>query len=324
MRAIVFTDKGKVEVQDHFECDPNPGPGEVQIKALYTAVTIGTERNVLLAGPYSSPFPVICGYQNVGRIEKLGEGVDNVAVGDIVYSDVGGQPTNFEGTCWGGHLELKNRPASGNFVKLPDTVPAEDAALFGILGVGMRAVKRGQTKMHDRVLVIGLGLIGQACLQSALAMGADVCGVDLMAERRDLAMKCGATQCWDGGEDGVWDKIRASGEFDVVFETTGVTDMPDNALSTLRMHTGRMVAIGGKFEMKYKNLDFGQGKEATIIHTSHFWPEDTEDVARLSGRGVIKPGALVTHRLDVEDAPKIYQQLIDDPSGMLGIIFRWN
>jgi 2-desacetyl-2-hydroxyethyl bacteriochlorophyllide A dehydrogenase len=322
MRAIVFVEKGKVEVWDDLETPPLK-PDEVRLKTLFTGITIGTERHCLLGGPYSGGFPMIPGYQTVSEVADIGSKVEGFATGDIVFSDEGSEPVNFAGSSWGGHTEIRNRDTTGNIIKLPEGMSPTDACFLGIMGIGLKAAKRGGVKIRDRVLVIGLGLIGQACAQAANAMGAYVEGIDLMPDRRDLAAQLSCTRVWDAGMEGIWEAVRADGGFDVVFETTGVEDMPDKALQSLTVSTGRMVAIGGKFVMKYDNLSSGQGFEATIIHTSHFGLEELQDLVRLIPARKANTKELITHRVPVETAPEIYRQLIDDPSGMLGIVFDW-
>jgi 2-desacetyl-2-hydroxyethyl bacteriochlorophyllide A dehydrogenase len=322
MRAIVFVEKGKVEVWDHLEA-PELKPDEVRLKTLFTGITIGTERHCLLGGPYSGGFPLIPGYQTVSEVTDVGSEAEGFEKGDVVFSDDGNAPVNYDGSCWGGHMEIRTRPAAGNIVKLPDGVDPQEACFFGIMGIGLKAAKRGAVKLHDRVLVVGLGLIGQACAQAANAMGAYVEGIDLMPERRDLAAKLACSKVWDAGADGIWSSVRANGGFDVVFETTGVEDMPDKALQSLTPSTGRMVAIGGKFVMKYDNLSSGQGFEATIIHTSHFGFEELRDLVRLIPSGKANTRDLITHRLPVEKAPEMYRRLVDDPAGILGVVFDW-
>ena len=273
---------------------------------------------------YSGPFPIICGYQTVSRVVRKGPEIRSLDIGDMVFSDSGSKPVNFAGTCWGGHIELRNRTETGNIVKLDPGIDLQDATLLGVMAVGLKAAKRGRVAIHDRVLVIGLGLIGQACAQASAIMGAEVSGIDTMPERLSLASRLSCSRVWDAREADSWRAIRASGDFDVVFETTGVADMPDRALQSLRSGTGRMVAIGGKFEMSYRNLDSGQNREATIIHTSHFGPEDLQDLVRHLRRGSIQTRPMITHRPKLAEAPNLYQKIIHDPSGLLGVVFDWS
>jgi hypothetical protein len=33
---------------------------------------------------------------------------------------------------------------------------------------------------------------------------------------------------------------------------------------------------------------------------------------------------MITHRVKVEEAPTIYRKIVEDPSGLLGVVFEWN
>jgi len=322
MRAIVFPEKCRVEVWSGLK--PRAlKDDEVRLQTVYTGVSAGTERHVMMGGPYSGRFPVIPGYQNVGRIIEIGPGVSGWNVGDIVFSDGGLPPEGWTGSSWGGHIEVRNRRPEGNFVKIPSNLALEEASLVGVMSIGMKAAKRGNVRLSDKVLVIGLGLIGQGCAQSSNAMGAEVHGVDLLPLRLEVSRKASCHEVWDGREVDVWDRIRGAGPFDVVFETTGAEGIPDLALSCIRNSTGRMVAIAGRVYMTYKNIGSGQAHEATVIHTSHFGPGDVHDVIRqvLNHRIVINP--LITHRVSVDEAPKIFIKMLDDQSEILGVIFSW-
>ena len=60
---------------------------------------------------------------------------------------------------------------AANIVPLPEDMPEELGALVEPMAVGYHAVRRGQPRPEDRVLVIGGGPIGQACLLAARRAG---------------------------------------------------------------------------------------------------------------------------------------------------------
>ena len=62
---------------------------------------------------------------------------------------------------------------AANIVRLPDEMPAELGALVEPLAVGYHSVRRGEPVPEDRVLVIGGGPIGQACLLAARRLGVE-------------------------------------------------------------------------------------------------------------------------------------------------------
>ena len=82
---------------------------------------------------------------------------------------------------------------AANIVPLPEDMPAELGALVEPLAVGYHAVRRGEPTAEDRVLVIGGGPIGQACLLAARRLGVTALAVsDVSPSRRELCARLGA------------------------------------------------------------------------------------------------------------------------------------
>jgi D-arabinitol dehydrogenase (NADP+) len=65
--------------------DPEPGPGEVVLRTLMTGVC-GTDLHIHDGGFFSA-YPLIPGHEIVGEVESIGEGVHDLAVGDVVAAD---------------------------------------------------------------------------------------------------------------------------------------------------------------------------------------------------------------------------------------------
>lgn len=85
MQAVMLSRKGGPEVLETVELPlPLPGPGEVRVKILATGV--GATDLTMRRGryPYAPKIPFVPGYESVGRIEALGEGVTRFALGDKV------------------------------------------------------------------------------------------------------------------------------------------------------------------------------------------------------------------------------------------------
>lgn len=83
MRAVVFERPHEFSVTR--VPDPRPGPGEVRLRTVVTGVC-GTDRH-LLAGGFLARYPLIPGHEIVGAVESLGDGVADLAVGDLVAAD---------------------------------------------------------------------------------------------------------------------------------------------------------------------------------------------------------------------------------------------
>ncbi len=289
---------------------------EVRTQTLVTGVTNGTEKNNLLCGNYAMPddaLPVGYGYQNVGRVTEVGPDVENLKVGDVLFmSD--------------DHHEFLNYSEDNLLIKLSDGIDITHAALFGVAGVAMHDVRRAETKLGDRVLVVGAGPIGQFTAQAARASGAHVTVVDLDQHRLDLALECGADAVFQITGDETWAAIREAGQFDIVFEDSGADVLGkiigvgwgDGVIKT----RGKVVVIAGRDDVVYK-FNSGQGCEVAILQASHFDNSDLAEVMRLVEAGVIRVGPLIQEVAKPADAQRIYDALRDNSNSLMGTVFDW-
>ena len=121
--------------------------------------------------------PLPLGYCNVGRIVSLGEGVSEFSIGDRVASN-------------GPHAEYVNIPTN-MVVKIPDKVSDEEAAFTVIGSIGLQGIRLCNPSFGESIVVTGLGLIGLLTAQMLLANGCRVIGIDIDAEKCELARKLG-------------------------------------------------------------------------------------------------------------------------------------
>lgn len=85
MQAVMLTKKGGPEVLQTVELPmPLPGPGEVRVKILATGV--GATDITMRRGsyPYAPKLPFVPGYESIGLVDALGEGVTSLKLGDKV------------------------------------------------------------------------------------------------------------------------------------------------------------------------------------------------------------------------------------------------
>ena len=98
-------------------------------------------------------------------------------------------------TQWGAFAEfVAIRHADVNLVALPDSIDFVTAASLGCrFATSFRAVvHQGRVTSNDTVVVHGCGGVGLSAVMIAAALGARVIGVDLNAQRLQLAKECGA------------------------------------------------------------------------------------------------------------------------------------
>jgi 2-desacetyl-2-hydroxyethyl bacteriochlorophyllide A dehydrogenase len=319
MKGIMFVEKGKAVLQE--EEAPTCRPGHILCKTLFSGVTNGTERNVLMGGNYCGGWPGRCGYQNVGCVLAAGEGVEAYKEGDIVFSGQFSQ-----------HVErfvvnVSDPESEGNLViRVPKSVDLKHAALFGMVSVAMHDVRRAEVRLGDRALVVGAGGIGQFTAQAARAAGAHVTVCDLNEERLAIAAKLGAHRTVTVSDEESWKQVGSGGQFDMVFEDSGAPIL-DGILrgfggKRLIKHRGKLVLIAGRHEVTY-SFNAGQGAEVAVLHAGHFQRSDLKEVCRLVADGVIRVGPLIRDVVPISDAVPVYERLRDNPGSLLGTVFDW-
>ena len=186
--ALWYVGAGRAEIRT--EPLAEPGPGEIRVRALYSAVSRGTERLVLagrvppseierMRAPFmagSFPFPVKYGYATVGRVECGPPGLQ----GRLVFAL---HP----------HQSVFNIPAEA-VVPIPDRVPPTRAVLAANMETALNAVWDARPAAADRIAVVGAGVVGSlvAWLCGQLP-GAEVTLVDIVPSRGELARALGVS-----------------------------------------------------------------------------------------------------------------------------------
>ena len=167
---------------------PEPGPGDVVVRTLFTGVSRGTEtlvfrgevpesQHAAMRAPFQEgefPGPVRYGYLNVGVVEH---GPDELR-GRTVF-------------CLYPHQTAYVVPA-GTVVPVPDGVPARRAVLAGTVETAVNALWDAPPLLGDRVTVVGAGMVG-CCVARLLARFpcTDVELVDVDPARAEVAARLG-------------------------------------------------------------------------------------------------------------------------------------
>lgn len=220
---------------------PEPGPGEVLIRVDAAAVTAGDAR--LRSGRFPPGFALparlaigirgprsrVPGAVFSGRVERLGDGVADLAIGDAV--------AGMTGMRLGAHAEYTVAPA-GKLARKPPAVSHADAAavLFG--GTAALYFLRGKVGPGTTVLVNGAsGSVGTSAVQLAAHAGASVTAVT-SGPKRELMASLGAKRVVDYRETPV---ARLDERFDVVLDTVGNLSRSDGL--RLAGPTGTLVLV---------------------------------------------------------------------------------
>src|SRR5262245_58808245 len=131
--------------------------------------------------------PMPLGYSSAGTVVGVGKEAGGFGVGDRVVCAGAGFAVHGEVVSVPGNLcaAIPPRPDGG-------LVPFEEAAFATLGAIALHGVRVAGPTLGERVVVIGLGVIGQLASQLLTAHGCTVLGVDHDAERVRLARELGA------------------------------------------------------------------------------------------------------------------------------------
>ncbi|MEX0276602.1 MAG: NADPH:quinone oxidoreductase family protein [Ruegeria sp.] len=245
MRALLSVTKGGPETLELTTLpDPVPAPDEILLRIHAAGVNFPDALMIRDLYQMKPPRPFAPGGEVAGEIIAVGEKVADFAPGDRVLALVGhgGFAT---------HLTLKARSA----VKIPDTMPYEDAACFVFTyGTSHHALKdRAALKAGETVLILGAaGGVGSAAIELAKASGARVIAAVSSTEKADFCKKIGADETLiyprsidRNGQKALSSDIKrlAGGEgVDVVYDAVG-GDYAEPALRAMTWN-GRFLVVG--------------------------------------------------------------------------------
>ena len=293
---------------------PDPGKpvgNQIRTKTVYSGVTNGTERNFLVRGNYApkdTSLPCSMGYQMIARVIETGPDVKQWKVDQLLYMATP-------------HAEYTVVPEDAKLIEVPPEIDPKHAALFGMASVAMNTCRTIDVRMGERVLIVGLGCIGQIASQIANSMGAKVTTCDIDQNRIDLARKIGAAEEVYNVSGENWSKHILDDSYDVVIDVAGVPDMEDKFIHAIRIK-GRIILMGGRFKVNY-TFGEGQNKELTIKQTGSFSGDDLANLSRMVQLSAVKIGPLIRDVVTLDDAGRIYEKLRDRPHELLGTVFSW-
>lgn len=319
-KKVVITKYGGPEVLSVVEESnlPMPKKGEVRIKTLATSAcfTDTMIRKGIYYGVKQKP-PFAPGYDVVGMIDELGEGVTHLKVGQRVA----------ELTVTGAYSEYMCLPAS-HCVPVPDSVDASEAVslVLTYLTAYQMLHRIAKVKRGARILVHGAsGAVGTALIQLGMLHELEIHGTASKSSRNFVA-SLGATPIDYQEEDFVRtiNALNPKG-VDAVFDAVGGANFKR---SFQCLNTGGILVAYGSYNsaigkesggmVSYTTLMIRSaitpGKSASIysiVPTKEKHPdwfvEDLKALLSLLEQGKIKP--VVSQKLKLTDAVQAHQLL---------------
>jgi 3-hydroxyethyl bacteriochlorophyllide a dehydrogenase len=289
---------------------PAPGPDEILVDIEWSGISTGTER--LLWSGRMPPFPgmgypLVPGYESVGRVRELGSAVTGFAVGQRVFVP-GARCFGEVRGLFGGAASQLVVPAVR--VTAVDDALGERAVLLALAATAYHALANPNAAPAD--LIVGHGVLGRLLARITIALGAPA----PMVWERDERRRQGAT----GYEviDPATDNHR---RYRSIYDVSGDSRILDSLLGVLA--PGGEVVLAG-FYTEAMQFDFTAAfmREARIRIAAEWKEPDLKAVIALIERGALSLDGLITHRRDAQSADAAYRQAFGDPD-CLKMVLDW-
>jgi predicted dehydrogenase/threonine dehydrogenase-like Zn-dependent dehydrogenase len=369
-QLIQEMDSGTIRVVD--VPAPVVRPGGVLIRTTHSVISVGTERSTVELGRKSllgkamerpdqvrkvldtvsregvaSAYHKVrtrlselspMGYSAAGVVERVGDGVSGIEVGDRVAA---------AGAGYASHAERLWVPKN-LVVRVPDGVPGEAAAFATLGAIALQGVRQAEPRLGESVAVIGLGILGQLTVQLLAAAGVRALAIDLDPSRVALAREHSALG-WVRSDDvaaRVEDATGGLGADAVIITAATSSTDPMELAGALARDRARVVVVGmvpievPRSPYYEKELDvrlsrsYGPGRyDPAYEEDGHDYPvgyvrwteqRNMQAFLELIAAGKVVLDPLVTHRFDFESAVSAYDVVTGDDAGsVLGVVLRY-
>ncbi len=333
-RRLVVEEYGGLEALTVIEEEalPQPGPGQVRVKSLASGVAFTDVmiRNGVYPGVKEKP-PFTPGYDLVGEVDSLGEGVTRYSIGDRVA----------ELTVIGAQAEYVLLD-SQNLVPVPRRLdPAAAVSLvLSYTTAYQMLTRKAEAAAGERILVHGAGgAVGTALVQLGKHLQLEVYGT-ASPEKHNLVRRLGAVPINYQQED-FREVIRALDPpgVDAVFDHIG-GDHFKRSFRSLR-HGGTLVAYG------FYNAAMGRGgsnpfdflrlmlwnllpnRKSASLYSIQPWREkypdwfaaDLSALFQLADEGMIDP--VIWKKISLDEVPQAHRWIEQaDAEGKIVCVFE--
>ena len=331
MRAMVVRKWGEAFKLEERLDPQQPAPGEAVMKVR--AAGVGLTLVTMRTGIFGGTAPRIMGHELGGDIIAVGDGVENVKMGQrcavYFYLNCGhcrwcrdGRETlceNHGGYVGvhrdGGYAEFVSLP-SENFLPIPDNLDYEGAAIAAdAVNTPWHCMReRAQINPHDDVMLVGAGGgVGIHGVQVAKVFGARVIAVDISEEKLELASKWGADEVvnFRAIEDLAAEAKRLTDGkgVDAAIDFVGKPETFQACIDGLAVG-GRAVVIGaqpGDVKVNPVNLVI---TEQIVTGSRHSTRAELIETMNIMARGLVTP--VVGKRLHFTEVEALFQDLQDE------------
>ncbi|NKB67166.1 MAG: zinc-binding dehydrogenase [Candidatus Latescibacteria bacterium] len=328
--AVVFTAPNTVEYQP-VTC-PDPGPSHIVVRLTHSWISNGTEGSFLRGERIEGdtayrpndpwPFPIVAGYQRIGVVEWVGEQIEDIEVGDTVFSTQGLVNGMYKER--GGQISPSVSGRDGVW-KLPQGVDPLAFAGLVLTQVGYNCSARPSLQPGDPAVVIGDGLVGQWAAQTLHWRGAEVALVGRHPDRLAYFGQRPGRHLIDASQQDWGQAVRAlfPNGTQVLVDTVGSVPVLEQSIDLMRRE-GHLVSAGFYGTKDEMPLQPPRYKELTIDLVSGWTKDRMDRTLALIAAGYLETLPLITHHFPVAQAAAAWDLIETKREPVLGVILDWS
>jgi 2-desacetyl-2-hydroxyethyl bacteriochlorophyllide A dehydrogenase len=337
-KIIVFAEPRKVELRS--TSTPAMDADSVRVRTTVTSISRGTELNLYhgrtreIRGVWYATYPLVPGYEIVGRVQEVGANVTHVQPGDRVVATitVGG----YEGYCnaWGGQTEYAMCTVASEMgseyiepVKIPDNVSDEEAAMSILATVPLNGIEKKLSFVGPgmTVAVLGQGGMGISAGQFHHRMGARVIVADEVPERAEIASRGGWAESVCGRSDELIEPIKelTDGGPDVVHDCSGSLECLHAAVEMVK-EGGTVLGTGLYLQpITFDLCPTLWTRCITFACCVGASPVQRAKILKWISEGTFDAKCMVGETFALEQAAEAYRRLDKEPHQIIKPIIRW-
>ncbi len=320
---------------------PCVGPDEVLVRTRACGICSGD----VMAWYVKKKAPLVFGHEPVGEVVEVGERVEDLRPGSRVFvhhhapcfSCRACRRGHFvQCSTWrsshivpGGMAEYFLVPREnlwGDTLCLPEHLSFEAGTLIEPVACVVKSLRRGRMGEGDRVLVIGLGIMGQLHVVLARHYGAElVLGADLIPYRCQKALEVGADAAVLVSQEDLVERVRelTGGEM-VDLTVVGPGSIAAMELGIRCTGPGGTVVLFTASPPEDTLAVFPYQlyfNEVSLVPSYSCGPLDTREALRLVGEGVVPAEKLITHRFPFSRISEAYRLAAHVKESLKTVVF---
>ena len=330
-KEVWFTAPNQVEVRNTEL--RKPGPTEVVVSVLYSAISAGSEL-LLYRGEMPSDMPLDSSIDSLKTDVRYPKKYGYACVGTII--EVGAKVE----TSWLGREVFCFHPHASHviasieeLIAIPEGIAMKDAVFLPNMETAVNLAQDGKPLVGERVVILGQGIVGLllADLLSQYPL-TSLTSFDKDEARREWSKQAGVSRVFAPAKL-TPDELSTVSDTDLIYEVSGQPEAVNLAIE-LAGFSSRIV-LGSWYGTKSAKVELGGVAHRNRLQfitsqVSTIGPDLTgrwDKTRRISLvwelLKKVRPSKFISHSVDIQDAPEFYKRINDGEKGILQVIFKY-